>query len=132
MTRRLAFVATVAAMIVSVSSPAMAFQHDRVQNPLVHWAIDIAILAIVVAPIWTALLWGKGRSKWLLVGLIAFVQLPVAILGFSPSASALFAGSGLFLGLAITTAAIVYTRRVTRQERARAALAQEEAPGETA
>jgi hypothetical protein len=132
MTRRLAFVATVAAMIVSVSSPAMAFQHDRVQNPLVHWAIDIAILAIVVAPIWTALLWGKGRSKWLLVGLIAFVQLPVAILGFSPSASALFAGSGLFLGLAITTAAIVYTRRVTRQERARAAMAQEEAPGEAA
>jgi len=134
MTRRLAFVATVAAMIVSVSSPAMAFQHDRVQNPVLHWAIDIAILAIVVAPIWTALLWGKGRSKWLLVGLIAFVQLPVAILGFSPSASALFAGSGLFLGLAITTAAIWYTRRLTRQERARAVetAAQEELPGEAA
>lgn len=132
MTRRLAFVATMAAMIVSVSSPAMAFQHDRVQNPVVHWALDIAVLAIVVAPIWTALLWGKGRSKWLLVGLIAFVQLPVAILGFSSTASALFAGSGLFLGLAISTAAIVYTRRVTRQERARAALMQEEAPGESA
>ncbi|MDA1358063.1 hypothetical protein O1R50_00395 [Glycomyces luteolus] len=134
MTRRLAFVATAAAMIVSISSPAMAFQHDRVQNPLVHWAIDIAILAIVVAPIWTALLWGKGRSKWLLAGLIAFVQLPVAVLGFSPSASALFAGSGLFLGLAVTTAAIVYTRSVTRQERARAAeaAAQEELPGEAA
>lgn len=130
MTRRLAFVATVAAMIVSVSSPAMAFQHDRVQNPVVHWALDIAILAIVVAPIWTALLWGKGRSKWLLAGLIAFVQLPVAILGFSPDASAWFAGSGLFLGLAITTAAIVYTRRVTRQERL--ALLHAEAPGETA
>ena len=132
MTRRLAFMATVAAMIVSVSSPAMAFQHDRVQNPVVHWALDIAILAIVVAPIWTALLWGKGRSKWLLAGLIAFVQLPVAILGFSPSASALFAGSGLFLGLAISAAAIVYTRRVTRQERAREALVQEEVSGETA
>ncbi|GAA2132884.1 hypothetical protein [Glycomyces algeriensis] len=133
MTRRLAFVATVAAMIVSVSSPAMAFQHDRVQNPVVHWALDIAILAIVVAPIWTALLWGKGRSKWLLAGLIAFVQLPVAVLGFSPSASALFAGSGLFLGLALTTAAIWYTRRVTRQERAAAeALVQKELPGEAA
>ncbi|MEU5156212.1 hypothetical protein [Glycomyces sp. NPDC021274] len=138
MTRRLAFVATVAAMIVSVSSPAMAFQHDRVQNPVVHWALDIAILAIVVAPIWTALLWGKGRSKWLLAGLIAFVQLPVAILGFSPSASALFAGSGLFLGLALTVAAIWYTRRVTRQERAASealvqeALPQKELPGEAA
>lgn len=138
MTRRLAFVATVAAMIVSVSSPAMAFQHDRVQNPVVHWVLDIAILAIVVAPIWTALLWGKGRSKWLLAGLIAFVQLPVAILGFSPSASALFAGSGLFLGLALTVAAIWYTRRVTRQERAagealvQEALPQKELPGEAA
>lgn len=121
MTRRIAFVATVAAMIVSVASPAMAFQHDRVDNPVVHWALDIGILAIVVAPIWTALLWGKGRSKWALVGLIAFVQLPVAILGFSPSASAAFAGSGLFLGLAISVAAIVYTRRVTRLERARSA-----------
>jgi MFS family permease len=128
MTRRLAFVATVAAMIVSISTPAMAFQHDRVQNPVVHWALDIAVLAIVVAPIWTALLWGRGRSKWLLVGLVAFVQLPVAILGFSKTASALFAGSGLFFGLAITVAAIIYTRRVTRRE----ALAQKELPREAA
>jgi hypothetical protein len=127
MTRRLAFVATVAAALVAVSSPAMAFQHDRVQNPVVHWALDIAILAIVVAPIWTALLWGKGRSKWLLVGLIGLVQAPVAILGFSPDASALFAGSGLFLGLAITTAAIAYTRRATRLEQTRA---QQELTGE--
>lgn len=128
MTRRLAFVATVAAALVALSSPAMAFQHDRVQNPVVHWALDIAILAIVVAPIWTALLWGKGRSKWMLAALIGLVQVPVAILGFSPEASALFAGSGLFLGLAITTAAIWHTRRLTRLERH--ALLQEEAPGE--
>ncbi|SDD19424.1 hypothetical protein [Glycomyces harbinensis] len=119
MTRRLAFVATVAAMIVSVSSPAMAFQHDRVQNPLVHWALDIAVLAIVVAPIWTALLWGRASSRWLLVALICIVQVPVAILGFSPEASALFAGSGLFFGLAVTIAAIWHTRRVTRLERVR-------------
>lgn len=126
MRRRLAFTATVAAMIVAVSSPAMAFQHDRVQNPVLHWALDIAVLVIVVAPIWTALLWGRGRSKWLLAALIGFVQIPVAILGFSPGASALFAGSGLFFGLAITVAAIWYTRRATRLERARerAALAE--------
>ena len=121
MTRRLAFVATVAAMIVAVSSPAMAFQHDRVHNPVVHWALDMATLAIVVAPIWTARLWGKGRSKWLLAGLIAVVPVPVAILGFSPGAPALFAGSGLFLGLAITVAAIAYPRRVTPLERAASA-----------
>ncbi|GAA2284826.1 hypothetical protein GCM10009853_044470 [Glycomyces scopariae] len=120
MTRRLAFVATVAAMIVAVSSPAMAFQHDRVHNPVLHWTLDIATLAIVVAPIWTALLWGRGQNKWLLVGLIAIVQVPVAILGFSPGASALFAGGGLFAGLAVTTAAIVYTRRATRLESAQA------------
>jgi hypothetical protein len=130
MTRRLAFVATVAAALVALSSPAMAFQHDRVQNPVVHWALDIAILAIVVAPIWTALLWGKGRSKWMLAALIGLVQVPVAILGFSPEASALFAGSGLFLGLAITTAAICHTRHLTRLERVRHLLPQEEAPGE--
>ncbi|NUQ88213.1 MAG: hypothetical protein HOQ43_07095 [Glycomyces artemisiae] len=124
MTRRLAFVATVAAMILAVSSPAMAFQHDRVHNPVLHWALDIATLAIVVAPIWTALLWGRGQNKWLLVGLIGIVQVPVAILGFSPGASSLFAGTGLFFGLAITAAAIVYTRRATRLERARAADAQ--------
>lgn len=130
MTRRLAFMATVAAAIVAVSSPAMAFQHDRVQNPVVHWALDIAILAIVVAPIWTALLWGRGQSKWLLAAVIAFVQAPVAILGFSPGASALFAGGGLFLGLAITTAAIVYTRRVSRLERAQRTSIQQEPAGE--
>lgn len=132
MTRRLGFIALVAAMIVSVASPAMAFQHDRVHNPLLHWALDVATLAIVVAPLWTALLWGKGRSKWPLVALIAFVQVPVAILGFSPGASALFAGSGLFLGLAITVAAIVYTRRVTRLERAASqeALLDQEPAGE--
>lgn len=130
MTRRLAFVATVAAALVALSSPAMAFQHDRVQNPVVHWALDIAILAIVVAPIWTALLWGKGRSKWMLAALIGLVQVPVAILGFSPEASALFAGSGLFLGLAITAAAIWHTRRLTRLERAQDVLPQEEAASE--
>lgn len=130
MTRRLAFVATVAAALVALSSPAMAFQHDRVQNPVVHWALDIAILAIVVAPIWTALLWGKGRSKWMLAALIGLVQVPVAILGFSPEASALFAGSGLLLGLAITAAAIWHTRRLTRLERAQHVLPQEEAASE--
>lgn len=116
MKRRLIFVATTAAMLVAVSSPAMAFQHDRVHNPVLHWTLDIASLLIVVAPIWTALLWGKGRSKWALAGLIALVQVPVAILAFVPSASSVLQGAGLGIGLAISVAGIVYTRRAARAQ----------------
>ncbi|GAB3649971.1 hypothetical protein [Glycomyces tarimensis] len=118
MTRRLAFMATVAGMLVAVASPAAAFQHDRVHNPVLHAFLDIASLAIVVAPIWTALLWGSGRSKWPLVALIGAVQVPVAVLAFVPEASHALKGGGLAIGLAVSVAAIVYTRRAARAERA--------------
>lgn len=121
MTRRLAFVATVAGMLVAVASPAMAFQHDRVHNPVLHAFLDIASIAIVVAPVWTALLWGSGRSKWLLAAIIGVVQVPVAILAFVPEASHALKGAGLVLGLAISIAAIVYTRRAAKAEKKAAA-----------
>lgn len=121
MTRRLAFVATVAGMLVAVASPAMAFQHDRVHNPALHAFLDIASLAIVIAPIWTALLWGAGSSKWLLAGIVLIVQVPVAILAFVPAVSHALQGTGLAIGLAITVAAIVYTRRAARAEKKAAA-----------
>ncbi|GAB4006932.1 hypothetical protein GCM10029992_59230 [Glycomyces albus] len=63
MTRRLAFVTTVAAVLVATASPAMAFQHDRVANPVLHAFLDIAGIAIVAAPVWTALLWGPGAAS---------------------------------------------------------------------
>ncbi|WP_035735565.1 hypothetical protein [Glycomyces arizonensis] len=123
MTRRLAFVATVAGMLVAVASPAMAFQHDRVHNPWLHGFLDIASLAIVIAPIWTALLWGAGRSRWLLAGIVLIVQVPVAVLAFVPAVSHALQGAGLGIGLAITIAAIVYTRRAARAEKKAAAQA---------
>lgn len=116
MRRRLAFVATVAAALVATASPAMAFQHDRVSDPVLHAFLDIASIAIVAAPVWTALLWGAGRSKWLLAALIGLVQVPVAILAFVPAASHTFKGYGLAIGLAITVSAIAYTRSVARAE----------------
>ncbi|WP_026929335.1 hypothetical protein [Glycomyces tenuis] len=121
MTRRLVFVATVAGMLVAVASPAMAFQHDRVHNPVLHAFLDIASIAIVVAPVWTALLWGSGRSKWLLAAVVGVVQVPVAVLAFVPEASHALKGAGLALGLAISVAAIVYTRRAARAEKKAAA-----------
>lgn len=123
MTRRLALVAAVAGALIAVASPAAAFQHDRVHNPALHAFLDIASLAIVVAPVWTALLWGAGRSKWLLAAVVGVVQVPVAILAFVPEASHFFKGVGLAVGLAISVAAIVYTRRATRAEQKAAAAA---------
>lgn len=121
MTRRLVFVTTVAAVLVATASPAMAFQHDRVANPALHAFLDIAGIAIVAAPVWTALLWGAGRSKWLLAGLIGLVQVPVAILAFAPAASHTFKGYGLAIGLAVTISAIAYTRLAARSDEVAAA-----------
>ena len=123
MTRRLALVATVAGAIVAVASPAMAFQHDRIHNPALHAFLDIGSIAIVIAPVWTALLWGAGRSKWLLAALIGLVQVPVAILAFVPAVAHFFQGVGLAVGLAITVTAIVCTRLATRSEKKAAAAA---------
>ncbi|GAB3223290.1 hypothetical protein GCM10027447_10870 [Glycomyces halotolerans] len=121
MGRRFVFMATVAGILVAAAEPAAAFQHDRVDNPVLHWALDVASLAIVVAPVWTALLWGAGRGTWPLVALIGGVQAPVAILAFAPAASHAFKGAGLAIGLGITVAAIVCTRRAARAEQKAAA-----------
>ncbi len=123
MTRRLAFVATVAGMLLAAAAPAAAFQHDRVQHPALHWALDVASLAVVVAPVWTALLWGRGQGRLLLVGLIGLVQAPVAVLAFVPEASHALKGAALAVGLAVTVAAIVCTRRAARAQRESAATA---------
>jgi hypothetical protein len=117
MTRRLALVAAVAGALIAVASPAAAFQHDRIHNPALHAFIDVGSIAIVIAPVWTALLWGAGRSKWLLAALIGLVQVPVAILAFVPEVSHFFQGVGLAIGLAITAAAIVLTRLAARSEK---------------
>lgn len=66
-----------------VATPAQAFAHNRVHSPALHAVLDALTLVVVSAPVWTALLWSGGH-RWLLAGLIAVVQIPVAIIGFVP------------------------------------------------
>ena len=68
-------------------------------------------LLVVSAPVWTALLW-SGGNRWWLAGLIAVVQIPVAIIGFAPIANpwlhlSLFATAILLTGVSL---------RVVRQQ----------------
>lgn len=112
MFRRLAIIVSAVVAAVAISGPAVAFSHDRIANPWLHAVFDALSLAVVMAPIWTALAWGSGR-KWPLVGLISTVQIPVAVFAFMPIASYPLRTTTLVLALAITISAIVYVRRVT-------------------
>ena len=112
MFRRLAIIVSAVVAAVVISGPAVAFSHDRIANPWLHAVFDALSLAVVMAPIWTALAWGSGR-KWPLVGLISTVQIPVAVFAFMPIASYPLRTTTLVLALAITISAIVYVRRVT-------------------
>ncbi|NMO54730.1 hypothetical protein HH310_26525 [Actinoplanes sp. TBRC 11911] len=66
-----------------IASPAQAFAHNSVHNSTFHAVLDALTLLVVSAPVWTALLW-SGRSRWWLAGLVAIVQIPVAVIGFVP------------------------------------------------
>ena len=69
-----------------VASPAQAFAHNAVHNPAMHALLDGLTVAVASAPVWTALLWSRA-NRWWLAGLIAVVQLPVAVIGFVPIAN---------------------------------------------
>ncbi|QSB06334.1 hypothetical protein [Natronoglycomyces albus] len=114
MWRRLAIIVTTVIAAVAVSAPALAFSHDRIANPWLHAVFDVLSLAVVLAPIWTALAWGSGR-KWPLVGLITTVQIPVAVFAFLPIASYPLRTTTLVLSLAITVSAIWLVRRMTAE-----------------
>jgi len=103
---------------VAVSSPAYAFAHDRVSNPYLHAVLDVLTLAVVSAPLWTAYLWG-GQRRAYLIGLVALIQLPVAVIGFTPILNPTLHATALVLALAVTAAAIWYVRRATRGAPAR-------------
>ena len=91
--------------------PASAFAHDRVDNLALHAALDVLALVAVSAPLWTALLWGRERRLWLL-GLIAVVQAPVAVIGFAPVVDPVLHVVAVFAALALTGFSIMYVRRV--------------------
>jgi len=99
--RRFVVILGAATAVLMVSSPAYAFAHDRVANPYLHAVLDALTLAVVSAPLWTALLWGTKRRLGLLLALVAAVQLPVAVIGFTPIAS-----PALHIGLSVTALAL--------------------------
>lgn len=81
--RRAAVLLTLVLAGLWIATPAQAFAHNRVHNTTLHAVLDALTLVVVSAPVWTALLW-SGGNRWLLAGLVAIVQIPVAIIGFVP------------------------------------------------
>ncbi|MDG4827137.1 hypothetical protein O7635_35275 [Asanoa sp. WMMD1127] len=108
--RRLATVVAAAAAALWVAAPASAFAHANVVNPYVHAALDVLTLAVVTAPLWTAYFWAGRRLP--LVALVAVVQLPVAVIGFTRFLDPLWHGVALVAALALTLFSLVTVRRL--------------------
>lgn len=117
--RRAAVLATLIFAGLWISSPAQAFAHNSVHNTYLHAVLDALTLLVASAPVWTALLW-SGGNRWWLAGLIAVVQIPVAVIGFVP-----IANPYLHLTLFVTAIALtaVSLRLVRNQARAAATTA---------
>ena len=114
--RRLATVLGAAAAALWVASPASAFAHDKVANPYLHTLLDVLTLGIVTAPLWTAYFWARTRRP-LLLGLVAIVQVPVAVVAFVPVLDPAVHATALVGALAVTVASIVLVRRAAGGER---------------
>ncbi|MQA28095.1 MAG: hypothetical protein GEU94_22185 [Micromonosporaceae bacterium] len=108
--RRAAAVAVLATLTLSVfSAPAYGFAHDRVARPYLHLALDVLTLAVITAPLWTTYLWG-GERRVLLLALVALVQAPVALAGFTPILDPGLHAAVLVSALGLTAAALWFTR----------------------
>jgi len=114
--RRFALLVGVVVGVLLVASPASAFAHNRVHNVPLHMLLDALTLAVVSAPLWTAYLWGGRRRTGLLIALIAFVQLPVGIVGFVPIVDPVLHGVALVAALALTAGSLSNVRRTVRAE----------------
>ncbi|MFC0533815.1 hypothetical protein [Phytohabitans kaempferiae] len=108
--RRLAVILGGVAAALWVSAPASAFAHDKVTSPVLHTVLDVLVLAVVTAPIWTAYLWG-GRRRGLLMTLVAVVQVPVAVIAFVPIVHPVVHAVAFVTGLGLTAASLLYVRR---------------------
>jgi len=111
--RRAAIIAGTVFAVLAVSSPSYAFAHNAVKNPWLHAVLDVLTLAVVSAPLWTAFVWG-GRRRAALMALIAFVQLPVAVIAFVPIADPMLHATLLAFALSVTFASIAFVRRLAR------------------
>jgi hypothetical protein len=125
--RRAVIVAGTVFAVLAVSSPSYAFAHNAVKNPWWHAILDVLTLAVVSAPLWTAFVWG-GRRRAVLLTLIAFVQLPVAVIAFVPISDPMLHATLLAFALSVTFASIALVRRLARTESAAAHAEAAEAP----
>ncbi|MEU4693060.1 hypothetical protein [Actinoplanes sp. NPDC023714] len=111
--RRAALVLTLVLAGLWIATPAQAFAHNRVHSPALHALLDGLTLLVASAPVWTALLWAGGR-RWLLAGLIAVVQIPVAIIGFVPIVNPYLHLTLFVLALALTAVSLRVVRGQAR------------------
>lgn len=102
-----------------IATPAQAFAHNNVHSPALHTVLDALTLVVASAPVWTALLW-SGGNRWWLAGLIAVVQIPVAIIGFVPIADPALHLTLFVIALGLTGLSL---RAVRNQARAAATAA---------
>jgi hypothetical protein len=108
--RRVAVVLGTVAAALWVAVPASAFAHNKVANPYLHAVLDVLVLAVVTAPLWTAYLWGVHR-RGLLMALVGVVQLPVAVIGFVPVVHPVIHAIAFVVALSLTAAGLRYVRR---------------------
>ncbi|GAA3244678.1 hypothetical protein ACFO1B_37765 [Dactylosporangium siamense] len=108
--RRALGVLIAATGLLLVASPASAFAHNAVHDRWLHLVLDGLTLAVVTAPLWTAYLWGAARRR-LLLGLVAVVQLPVAVIGFVPIATPWIHLAAFGMALGLTAFSLWYVHR---------------------
>jgi hypothetical protein len=107
--RRTVLFLVIAVGVVLIASPAAAFAHDRVANPYLHALLDGVTLVTVTLPLFTTRLWGRDRRGFLL-GVVALVQAPVAVIGFVPVANPALHLTAFIVAVALTAAALWYVR----------------------
>ena len=108
--KRLTVLLGTALAMLAISAPAYAYAHDRVTNPVLHTLLDLLTVAAVTAPLWTVAFWGRDRRA-LMLGLIAVVQIPVAVIAFSPIANPVVHAVALVTALVLTGFSFWYARR---------------------
>jgi hypothetical protein len=108
--RRAAVIAGSVLAALWIAAPAQAFAHNNVHNANLHALLDGLTLLVASAPIWTAALW-RGSRSWLLIALIAVVQIPVAIIGFVPIVDPALHLTLFALALALTGFSLWLVRR---------------------
>lgn len=118
--KRLTVLLGTALAVLASSAPAAAYAHDRVTNPALHTALDLLTLAVVTAPLWTVAFWGRAR-RGMMLGVIAVVQVPVAVIAFVPIADPVVHVAALVTALALTGFSFWYARRAPTPEAVRRA-----------